>query len=132
MNRRIIGRPGLTTEQIGAIYLAFLAGEPKSHIAIQLDIDRKTVIKYLRPVQNLTDAMIIDRLHSLPGKTCHQGHTSLKCLVCGQTSDNIKSEEYQLIIRLRDRVRALEHQIENLHATPIHSQLANPIVRISL
>lgn len=132
MSGRSTGRPGLTSDQIGAIYLAYLAGEPKSHIAIQLDIDRKTVIKYLRPVENLPDAMIIDRLHSLPGKTCYQGHTSLKCLVCGQTSDNIKNEEYQVIIRLRDRVRTLERQIKNLHATPIHTQLANPIVRISL
>lgn len=133
MSNRAYGRPRITQEQIGNIYLAFLADEPKLHIAARLNIDRKTVIKYIRKVEYLPN----EHIHALirgetPPLTCHQGHTALKCLLCGKTSDNIRTEEYQHIVRLRDRVRELEAILATKNEEPSHRPLSNPIVRITL
>jgi hypothetical protein len=120
------------------IYLGFVAEEPKTHIARRLTIDRSTVYDYLRPIRHLGKAEVLTLIAQMTARSCANGHTSFKCLVCGIAHDNIMNEEYQEIIRLRKKVHHLEDQLKKKNekvsisvaiSTPDHP-LTNPVVHL--
>jgi hypothetical protein len=98
----------LTKSELKDIYLSFLAEEPKLHIARRLGVDNSTVHYHINRLKNKSYEQIIALIE--PRDYCHE-HTALKCLVCGRIHDNIKSDEYQEIIRLKRRVLELEKQL---------------------
>jgi hypothetical protein len=116
----------LTSKEIREIHVGFLAGEPKLVIARRLQIDNSTVHYHINKVKDLPRSHLV----SLVAPKCSKGHTAFKCLVCGKSFDNIKSEEFQEIKRLRDRVRYLESQLtpRDEETRPL---LPNPVVCVS-
>lgn len=124
--------PQITEGQIKQILLGFVANEPKVQITERVKVDRKTVYRYFNMVRDLPEERVYALIATLDLPACHKGHTSLKCLVCGLSSDKIMSEEYQEILRLRRKVRHLEAQLKLHNEVSSHSAPSNPIVRITL
>lgn len=117
----------LSASTIKEIYVGYLTEEPKLQIANRLQIDNATVHYHLRKIKHLTRNDVI----ALVAPKCGNGHTAFKCLVCGKGHDNIMSEEYQSIARLRRRVRELETQLSRYEKNSNDSGLIRaPIVRV--
>lgn len=112
----------LTDTQIRHIYVAHLAGEPKLAIAKRLGIDNSTVHYHINKIDNGGRGPV----YALIAPQCGDGHKSFKCLVCGKAHDNIMSEEFQLIIRLKLRVQQLEQQLSH-EAPTTHREHHSPI-----
>jgi hypothetical protein len=102
----------LTADKKREIYVGFLAGEPKLRIARRLNIDNATVHYHINKIKYMPKVQI----YALIAPKCANGHTAFKCLVCGVLADNIKSVEFQEIIRLQKRVDFLERELNSRHA----------------
>lgn len=103
----------LSNDTIRKIYVSHLAGEPKLAIAKRLGIDNSTVHYHINKIDNGAKGPV----YALIAPQCGDGHKSFKCLVCGKAHDNIMSEEFQLIIRLKQRVKELEQQVSHETST---------------
>ncbi len=90
----------LSRAQIREIHVGYLSGVPKLAIARELQIDNSTVHYHINKIKHMPPQQVVALLVP-PCAKCEAGHTALKCLVCGTASDNIKSEEFQTIKRLR-------------------------------
>lgn len=119
------------TARVKEIYAGYLSNEPKMEIARRLHIDNSTVHYHINKVKHLSRDQIISII--LP--QCSTGHTALKCLVCGKLSDNMKSDEFQEIIRLRKKVVSLEQQLKTRNETSLSNRSPdfpfNPVVCVS-
>lgn len=124
-------RRPLSNIVIREIYIGYLSNEPKLAIARRLDIDRTTVYNHLRRIAHLSEERVVSLISSMVPHQCANGHTSMKCLVCGISSDNIRSEQFQEIIRLRRRVAELETQLKTRDEVHSRQHSSNPIVTVS-
>lgn len=100
----------LTKHQIREIHVGYLSGVPKLAIARDLQIDNSTVHYHINKIKHMPPQQVVALVLPTCGK-CAAGHTSLKCLVCGTASDNIKSEEFQTIKRQREEITRLKAQL---------------------
>lgn len=116
----------LSDAQIRQIYVAYLSGEPKLAIARRFNIDNSTVHYHVNKINGGGRGPV----YALIAPQCAKGHTSFKCLVCGKAHDNIMSEEFQEIIRLRRRVQELESQLPN-EKSYSHSEPRSIIVTVT-
>lgn len=112
----------LSDAQIRQIYVAYLSGEPKLAIARRFNIDNSTVHYHVNKINGGGRGPV----YALIAPQCAKGHTSFKCLVCGKAHDNIMSEEFQLIIRLKLRIQQLEQQLSH-EAPTTHREHHSPI-----
>lgn len=100
----------LSDQQRRSLVVGLLSDEPKLSIARRLSIDNSTVHYHAKKLARLTR----EQLHALiqpPCAPCGRGHISFKCLVCGTAHDNVKSEEFGEIRRLRGVIADLERLI---------------------
>lgn len=117
----------LSSETIRSIYVGYLSSEPKLAIARRLEIDNSTVHYHINKIKHLTEREVV-QLITPRCLGCADGHKSFKCLVCGKGQDNIRSEEYQTIKRLREEVVALQTRLARYErSTSNSSLLTNPV-----
>ena len=95
-----------------------LLKEPKTQVAVRLGIHHSTVIYHTRKYERLPRSRVI----ALITPVCELcACTSLKCQQCGKYADNIMSNEYQEIYRLREEVRELKISLKRFQENSIVS-----------
>lgn len=120
----------LSSEKKRSIIVGFLADEPKLSIARRLEIDNSTVHYHINKIKHLSEPEII-QLIAPKCAGCGDGHPSFKCLVCGTAHDNIKSEEFHEIRRLRAANAELTRRLA-LYEKPDPDTDAGPVVTVRL
>lgn len=118
----------LSPTSIRSIYVGYFSGEPKIAIARRLDINHATVHYHLKKIEHLDET----KVYALLAPPCGEGHTSFKCVVCGRAHDNIMSEEFQEIRRLRSQIAALKHQLSLYEPISQGDDRPNPISTVRL
>lgn len=101
-----------------------LLNEPKTHVAKRLNIDHSTVIYHVKKYEGLPR----ERVVALITPKCEAcSCTSMQCKQCGKFADNIKSDEYQEIYRLRQQVKDLTFKLKQYEKNHI-STTSIPII----
>lgn len=108
-----------------SIYVGYLSNEPKLQIAKRLNIDNATVHYHINKIKNLTDSQVYALIKPYC-EPCQEGHTSFKCLVCGKAHDNVMSDEFQELRRLRERNALLEKRL-SLYENPPRDNRPNSV-----
>ena len=99
----------LSLSDTKSIVMAVLLGEKKTEVAKRFNLHHSTVIYHFDKYKGMKREDVI----ALVTPTCEKcSCTMFKCPTCGKSADNIKSNEYQEIFRLRDEVKKLTFKIK--------------------